>query len=206
RLVAGTGALQGNARLTLANDRPFTVTATAARIDPGYFGDFPKGTLSATLSARGTLAPTWSVEARLVLAEGSRLRGAPLIGTVAMRVEPERVSDVVVQLNSGSDRLAAHGAFGRLGDVLQYRIDAGDLSSVAAVVPGHSLAGRLTLQGSVAGSRTQPAVSFRGSGDALRWGSAYRIGHIDATGEIDVRGATDTPLTINVDARGVMLD
>jgi translocation and assembly module TamB len=206
RLVAGKGALQGTARFALANDRRFTVTATAARIDPGYFGDFPKGTLSGTLTARGALAPAWSVEARLALAEGSRLRGAPLTGTVAMRVEPERVSGVVVQLNSGNDRLSAQGAFGRPGDILQYRIDAEDLSAVAAVMPGHSLAGRLAVYGSVAGSRTRPAVAFRGTADALRWGSAYRVGHVNADGQIDVRGATDTPLTINVDARGLVLD
>jgi translocation and assembly module TamB len=206
RLVAGQGALQGNARIALANDRRFSVTATAAHIDPGYFGDFPKGTLSGTLAARGTLAPTWSVEAQLALAEGSRLRGAPLTGRVAMRVEPERVSGVAVQLNSGSDRLTAHGAFGRPEDVLQYRIDADDLSTLAAVIPGHSLAGRLSVQGNVAGSRAQPAVSFHAAGDALRWGPAYRVGHVDADGEIDVRSATDTPLTINVVARGLVLD
>jgi translocation and assembly module TamB len=205
RLVAGAGSVQGNAQIALVADRRFRVDATATRIDPGYFGDYPSGMLSGTLAARGVLAPTWSVEAKLALAEGSRLRDAPLAGTIAMNLDSDHVSRVALQVASGSNRLAASGAFGRPGDVLQYTIEAGDLAAIAAVIPAYPLAGKLNARGSIAGTRARPAVSFHGTGDALHWGPTYRVGHVDADGEVDVRGASDTPLWINADARSLVL-
>jgi translocation and assembly module TamB len=205
RLVAGAGTVQGSAHIALAADRRFTVDATAVRVDPAYFGDYPSGVLSGTLVARGTLVPAWSVDAKVVLAEGSRVRGKALAGTVAMVVTPDRVSGVVLQLDSGSNHLAARGAFGRTGDVLQYTLDAGDLAAIAAIAPGYPLGGRLSVRGDISGTRSRPAVAFHGSGDALHWGSTYRVGHVDADGAVDLASASDTPWRVNANARALVL-
>ena len=81
RLVAATrgGEATGSGRIVLDTAKTFSIDARTRRFDPSRFGRFPAGTLDATATARGTLAPL-AVEADVVVAPESRLVGLPAQG------------------------------------------------------------------------------------------------------------------------------
>ena len=72
---AGGGEVTGRGRFATDGAREFDVTAEAAHFDPSRFGAFPAGSVTGTISARGSLAPAWRADTAIVLAPGSQLAG-----------------------------------------------------------------------------------------------------------------------------------
>lgn len=191
------GRLKADGVLDLAGNRRFQVKGRLVRFDPSRFGEFPQGNITASLEASGALNPNWSAKVRARVNDSS-LRGAPLSGSIAMDASPEGIRDADIALRLGGNQVAAHGAFGRPGDRLDWRLDAGDL---AVVEP--DLGGRLKASGTLKGTLAAPGGRFHAEGSGLRWTSRYRVQSLRGDGEVE--GGAKGRLQLSLDLVGVHL-
>ena len=130
RIRAGEGEVAGRGQIAIDGERRFDVSGEAVHFDPSRFGDFPAGNLSATLTARGQLQPSWSAEASVVLARGSQLAELPVSGNLHAEFTAKTMRHVAVKLALGKSTLTVSGAAGTPGDKLVFAADVDKLQEL----------------------------------------------------------------------------
>jgi translocation and assembly module TamB len=191
RAEARGGSLAGSGRVALTGSVPFAMNARAARLNPAAFGDFVPASIDAAIEATGALQPQWAADLRFKIDEHSRLHGVAFGGEGHLLASPGRVRDATVRLHVASNVLQAHGAFGQLGDHLDFALDGPRLKEIDP-----KLDGKISVAGSIAGSIAAPDVSFDLHGSALRAGDRYAAGSLTATGKVRVETEGEVRLAI----------
>lgn len=149
RAAAAGGELSGAGTLILPELR-FEAKLELARFDPSAFGDYPQGSLNASLVATGTRREadvTWTLRESTLLGRALASRGSA-------RIAERRVSELRAEARYDDASVAASGALGSPGDRLSWRIDAPRLSTFA-----EGYGGALEASGSLSGSWEDPEAA-----------------------------------------------
>ena len=219
RAQAGGGEITGSGSFDLDGTRPFTFTARATRFNPGRFVDMPPALLDGTVTARGTLLPTWDVTADIAVAAGSHFAGLAVAGTGRAHATPASAKDVAVDLHLGAARVVLTGAFGTAADTLAYAVDIPRLQEFRALAARYAktalpdpIGGALTARGTVTGEPRNPGFAVTAHGDALQWGPSIRIATLAGTASAAPSAGRDgpvaleaRPITLAVTATGVSI-
>ncbi len=197
---AGTGELVGRGRITADAERAFDITAEASRFDPSRFGAFPAGSLSGSVSARGRLAPAWSVDTTVALTPGSQLAGLAVSGNLRAEATATTLRNVAINAAIASASLDVSGATGTPGDKLAFAADAqkiqelrGLLVKYAGIAIPESIAGALQVRGTLTSEPGGNGLDLTVRGRGLEWGRLASVASLDATGKIAAGGLTLDP-------------
>jgi len=202
RARARRGTLEGRATFAIGAPNTFTLSAVAKELDPSAFGDYPQASLSGSLDAGGTLKPAWSSTIAFKLAEGSRLRGFPIVGAGKLSLARDRIAQADVSVAVGNNRLMLAGGFGAPGDTLAYSLDAPNLRAFDP-----RLGGRLRASGQVGGTWELPFLSLMANGESLRFDTAYAAATLTADIEIGAaKAVNERPLKLDIAASGARID
>jgi len=158
RARARGGELSGTGKLHLDGLR-FEAKLELADFDPAAFGDYPQGSLNASIAAAGTPEGadlTWK------LGE-STLLGQALLSTGSARVARDRVTRADARASYGGATARVHGAFGRPGDEMAWRLEVPRLADVAA-----ELVGTLEASGTLSGPWRDPEAAGSARIEGLR--------------------------------------
>jgi len=183
------GRLAG--RVALDAQMKLDARVELARIDLSQFGDFPASALSGTATLAGSLAGERRVRVALRLAP-SELAGRALSGGGGALLAGERLAESALALQYSGASIAIEGPFGRPGDRLSVRVEARDLSRLAA-----ALAGRATLRGTLSGGWHKPLATLTASGADLALGSELSAKSL----ELDAQLAADASQPLRISAR-----
>jgi translocation and assembly module TamB len=184
----------GEGSVTLEGRQPFSAQVRLARFNPSAWGEFPEGTINATLRAEGTIeGPTADVRFEV---RDSRWLGAPLAGSGDVRLTTDRLSRADVTMTLGGNRLSAEGAFGGPGDALAVRFDAPRLDLI-----DRNLSGRVQGTARVTGNFSAPLVRFDASGANLGYPGYGAVKALQARGSV----GTDqkAPIELHAVLRGI---
>ena len=217
RAHAAGGEIAGSGNFDLDGKRPFSFTARATRFNPARFVDMPAAQLDGTVTARGTLTPTWDVTGDVAVAAGSRFAGLAVAGTARAHATPSTAKDVAVDLHFGAASIKLTGAFGTANDTLAYAIEIPRLQEFRPLFTRYAkatlpepVAGALRARGTVTGEPRSLGFAVNAHGDALQWGPAVRVATLDVTASAapgasrEGRVALEArPITITVAATGV---
>jgi translocation and assembly module TamB len=210
RAQAGTGELTGSGNVALDGTRAFKVAARATRFDPARFADVPAGQLDGTVTATGTLAPSFDVTAAVVLAPGSLYADVPLHGTARARVTRTSAKDVAVNLQVGTAKIVLAGAFGTPADRLDYNLDVprielwrAPLARYAKFALPEPVAGSLRARGTISGDPRSPGFTIDAQGAQLQWGPGLHAEAMTVTGSL-APGITERG-PVGLDARPIAL-
>jgi translocation and assembly module TamB len=191
---ARESVVEGKGQLALQGRRAFVVDARARRFDPARFGDFPPGSIDATLAATGALEPAPFANAKLAIASGSRIAGLAAQGRIAGRFAERSADALDVDVTLGSTRLRANGGMQRTGDRLMLAASSRRLEELVPLLPasapkpiGGALDATATIKPVSAGLRV--AVSARG--ERLSAGADWRFAKLS----LDARALYAGPLT-----------
>lgn len=190
--VAG-GALMLKGRLSLSHLHEFRAEGALSRFDPSRLGDFPAALINGKLSASGQLSPRAQATLHFSTSD-SRYRGHRMQGKFAASLSPERIWDSDIALELGANRIWAQGAFGEIGDRLDWRLEAGNLAALTS-----GLGGRLSASGTLQGSAAEPSGTLRASARNLVWAGGHRVSELSAEGRI--ANGIDGPLQLNAALR-----
>jgi len=147
---------------------------------------------------RGTLEGRWELAGALrdpalgpaldgvIDIDQGTLQGQVLRGRAAGRLEGERLPRLAVNIELGSSRLWAEGAFGRPEDRLEFRLDAPSVGPLSAAAGLPALEGALTARGAWRGTLAHPDLSVEASGSRLRL-EGQSIGQLTLSGQLDER-------------------
>ena len=217
RARAGGGEIAGSGTFDLDGSAPFTVTARATRFNPARFVDMPAAQLDGTVTARGTLSPTWDVVADVALATGSRFAGLAVAGTARAHATPTTAKDVAVDLHLGAASITLTGGFGTAADTLAYAVDVPRMQELRPLLARYAkaalpdpVAGALRARGTVTGDPRSPGFAVNAHGEALQWGPSVRVATLELTASAapgvgrEGRVALEArPITLAVSATGV---
>ena len=162
--------------------------ATLQALRPGLLAQPLRGTLEGRWELAGVLRdPTRgrALDGVLDIDKGS-LQGQALRGRAAGRLEGERLSRLVLDIELGANRLRAEGAVGRPEDRLEFRIDAPSFGGLAAVAGLPALDGALNARGTWRGTLEHPDLSIEASASRLRR-DGQSIGQATLSGQLDER-------------------
>ena len=161
-------------------------SGTARKFNPAAFGSPLPGSINADFAVNGRAGAQLRGALDLKIVD-STLSNAPLWGTAKISADPKHVGNADVDLHLGPNVLAAKGAFGAPGDVLDWKLDAGAL---AVLGPGYG--GAVRGSGSVSGSLQAPSLKLSVAGDNLRVMGKYAVKSIKATASVgNGHGAAD---------------
>ena len=188
RAQAGGGEIAGRGSFDLDGKRPFTFTARATRFNPARFVDMPAAQLDGTVTARGTLTPTWDVSADVALNTGSRFAGLAVAGTARAHATPSTAKDVAVDLHIGAASITLTGGFGTAADTLAYAVDVPRIQELRPLLARYAkaklpdpAAGALRARGTVTGDPHSLGFAVNAHGEALQWGPSVRVATIELT-------------------------
>ncbi|MFP5410247.1 MAG: translocation/assembly module TamB domain-containing protein [Gammaproteobacteria bacterium] len=191
------GRLTASGRLQLDTTRAFALDFDAANLNPARFGTFPRGRLNARGTARGVLAPDLSVQAQFSLPPGE-LEGRPVSGQGRLHYEDHHLADADVDLDLAGNRATVKGAYGRVGDRLNWDVDAPALARLNL-----GLAGRLASRGSLAGAPARPQIEATASAGGLRLPGGIAADSLNLA--LDLQATADGAFNGRLEARGVAL-
>ncbi len=196
RLVAATrgGEATGSGRVALDAAKTFSIDARTRRFDPSRFGRFPAGTLDATATARGTLAPL-AIEADVTVAPDSRLAGMPAQGRVRGRFTRADVAALAADVSLGTTTLRADGGYGRPGDRLAIALASKRLEEIAPLLPGapRPLAGAMDGRATVVTTDRGVSVALAAKGEKLAVGPDYAFATLSVDGSAFVAAPLRPP-------------
>ncbi|HVF65798.1 MAG TPA: translocation/assembly module TamB domain-containing protein [Casimicrobiaceae bacterium] len=211
---ARDGSLEGSGRFAVSGNQAFAVDLKARRFDPAKFGDFPKGSIDATIVADGALSPSIMADADIAIASGSRFAGLATQGFVRGRFTQTTAQRVAADLLLGSNRATANGAIGRSGDQLKLAVVAKRLSEVSPWLPPdvpRPLTGSLSANATLETLPRAIGVALQAETRDLVAGSAWKLGRASMTGRwtyaqpfTDFRIAALDGVDLTVDARNVV--
>lgn len=173
----GSSRAEGRAELSLAGAQPFSASLRFSQFDPAALGDFPRATLNGEARARGRLAPAWSADVAIDLAN-SRFRDAPLAGSVRGVVSASAVRDADVNLRLAENTLRASGSYARNGGSVVFDLDARRPDRIDA-----RLGGRFTARGRLEGRWPDPTINVEVEGERLVWAGRTRAEGVRARAE-----------------------
>lgn len=191
------GRLKARGSMQLDAGRTFAVEFDAAQINPARFGKFPRGRLNARGEASGALAPELRLQTQFTLPPGE-LEGRPVKGQGRLRYENHHLAEADLDVDLAGNLARLKGAYGRIGDRLDWDIDAPALARLNL-----GLAGRLASRGSLSGEPRQPQAkgTLAASGLRLPGGIAAETLNL----ELDFHAAPDGAFNGQLDGRGVTL-
>jgi translocation and assembly module TamB len=192
------GRLAASGSLALDASRAFVARIDAANINPARFGKFPRAQLNARGDARGTLAPALTVQTQFSLPPG-QLEGRPVQGQGRLRYEKNHLVNADIELDLAGNRARLKGAYGRVGDRFDWRVDAPELARLNL-----GLGGQLQSQGSVSGDPQQPQISVSFAGGKLRLPGGVAV--LSVAGKLQLQAAAHGVFAGEIDARGVQYD
>ncbi len=190
RATAAGGELAGQGTVALDGARAFSVSARARDFDASRFAEVPRTTLKGTIEATGTLTPAWDVTAKVALDTGSQVADTRLSGTARGHFNAQRAVDVDANVQASSASIVLKGAFGAVGDKLNFALDAPRVADLrpmlVRVVPEwpEGLAGALKMSGVLAGTPRNPGFTVNAQGKALQWGKAMRAATLEVIGSV----------------------
>jgi hypothetical protein len=155
------GEASGAGVVTLGEPIRFQGRLGLAGFDPSAFGDYPAGDIDGTLELSGTLGETPYVDASWTVADSS-LYDLAFASQGRARFARERVTDADASASLGESNATVRGSFGRLGDELQFTLQARELSELAA-----DIAGRLETSGTLRGTWSAPQATLSARAEAL---------------------------------------
>jgi len=181
RIAVGGGEIEGSGEWD--GEAAFSARARFAAFDPAALGDFPSASLSGSLDASGELGESSRARLRYDLS-GSRYRGRPLTGRGALTLAENRITQADAQLQLGSNRLQARGAFGARDDALALTLDAPDVGAL-----GEDFRGALALDVTLRGTRARPGGALAATARELRVPGGVAFGALDAKASLAPDGA-----------------
>ncbi|MDB5922047.1 MAG: hypothetical protein JWN13_983 [Betaproteobacteria bacterium] len=194
RARARGGEAAGRARIELAAKQPYSVEAMLVRFDPAAWGDFPAGSINATVKAQGTLAgPHANVQFAV---RDSRWLDAPLQARGNIAFHSERLLNADVDATLGGNQFEARGALGRATDTLVIRFNAQRLALLDKRLQGSA---RGTAQ--LTGALRAPMVRFDVSGADLAHTGYGRIKAVEARGRLSTQA--NGPFEVDATLRGI---
>jgi len=192
-LHARGGEARASGRIALAGERPFSAKVLFQRFDPAAWGDFPQGSVNATLEARGSAAGP-QVRARFALVN-SRLNNVALSGKGRGAWSAQRLADIDAVIQLGSNRATLRGAFGAARDVLTVRADAGALRQLHP-----EWNGRVRGEARITGTFATPHIRFDAHAEALNV-AGTAVSRARANGTLAFDPAA--PLNVHVHVSGL---
>jgi translocation and assembly module TamB len=200
RLAAGKSSVRVTGSANLKDNKPFKANAVVSRFNPADFGAFPKADINAEINAAGALSPQWNVAADFAL-RPSRLFDQPLSGRGKVDADATHVHDVDATLALGQNTVDLHGAFGKPGERLAWKVDGKQLSALRG-----DLYGAVLASGVVTGTMQAPRTTFEVDARGLGWVPRERRndnGSVHASGEAWLSGSAGTRV-VEVTAKGDM--
>lgn len=200
RLSAGKSSVRVTGSAHLKDNKPFKAVLVASRFNPADFGAFPQADINAEINAAGALAPQWKVAAGFAL-RPSRLFGQPLSGHGKLDANAAHVHDVDAALALGRNTVDLHGAFGKPGEQIAWKVDGNDLSALH-----NGLYGAVLASGAVTGTMQAPRTTFDVDARGLGWVPRERKndnGSVHASGEAWLAGSAGARV-VEVKAQGDM--
>ena len=191
------GRLGAKGSVKLDASRAFEVTFDASRINPARFGKYPQARLNARGEVSGALLPALRLQTQFSLPPGE-LEGRPAKGQGRLRYANGRLTDTDIDLDLGGNRALLKGAFGRVGDRMEWDINAPALARLKL-----GLAGRLTSSGSISGDPGQPQVDAQLNASGLRVPGDIAVDSLDLT--LKLQAAPTGAFNGQLDARGLQL-
>jgi len=196
--LADGGEVRGTGTIRLSGAMSFAANLAVKRFDPAAIGDYPAGSLSGSVVARGRLEPR-DIDLEWRLGD-SVLYGHTFQSEGTARIAGQRVTQAEGDLRLGANRLTARGAYGRPGDELAVALDAPRLEEFAPV------AGSLRARGTLSGSLENPRVALSVEAEKLTLGRVQLqrvVAKLNGTlAAHDVRVATLEPeLALEMEAR-----
>lgn len=183
RLRAGSGEMQLEGSMALAQARVFSFDGKASRFNLSALGAYPASEINATIAAKGHLFPEWHAAIHYAL-QPSRFLNNPLTGNGRLTVTATALRDVDVLLALGPNRFNANGAFGKAGESLRWKLDAPKLAALGKPFDG-SLAGEGVLSGTFEALQAQLTLD----GSDLAFPGPVRAQSIHADGRFGTRPA-----------------
>jgi len=166
--TSAAGRIDARGAANLASPYAFEASGRLSNIDPSRLGNFPAAHLNASFVGRGDALPlSASIEAKIV---DSRFRNRSLAGAVSLRVQPDRIQDVVLDLRLGAATASVVGSFGAPTDRLTWALDLPDASLLDA-----DAAGSIKARGTLRGMWRDPSGTFDVDATRLRLGSRLEI-------------------------------
>jgi len=191
RLLAKKGSITATGQVSLKDKQEFSAKLRAEHFDPSALGPaLPIADLNADINASGHIAPAWQVAAGFDL-KASKLAGQTLSGSGKLNADAKHISGVDAHLAMAQNTADISGSFGAAGEQLRWKIDARQLSALAA-----DLIGAVNASGIVSGTMDAPRTSFEADAKGLGLASAKRPAPdslIHASGDIALAGAKKTP-------------
>jgi translocation and assembly module TamB len=195
---SSNGSLHASGEAWLAKEGDQRVAAvkaggTAQGFNPAAFGAPLAGSVNASFDAAGRAGKDWHGSLNLALQPQSTLSGSPLSGHAKFDADRAHVSNADVELQLGPNLATARGAFGRVGDTLDWRLDAPRL---AALGPGY--AGQLRGSGKLSGSMEAPSLTASMDGQSLAFLGRYSIRALRARASLGAGHGASDPLVADV--------
>lgn len=149
------GSIRGSGEIAWRPKLAWQLAVNARDIDPGKQWPAWTGRLAGRLTTAGRLAGDGLHASGEVAELAGVLRGYPVRGDAAVKLEGEALDIDRLQLSSGEDHIAAHGSVARQWQ-LAWQLDAPRLSML---LPGWE--GRVAASGALSGPRAAPRVTMR---------------------------------------------
>lgn len=184
------GRLEIHAELHPFDGQRFTAHGRLLQLDPHLLHASAAGLLNLDWRLQGSLAPVPEAHVELDM-HNSRLRDQPVSGRLNFSLTPGRLHAVSGELHHDGGRLQLAGALGAAGDQLAWQWQADRLDWLQA-----EWAGRLDLQGTLAGSLRTPDVTLQLRGDALQFGQALQVDNL--RGKATLAAGDDAPLLLEL--------
>ena len=149
RAAAVGGEVRGQGRVRI-DSLAFEAKLELAAFNPAAFGEYPEGSLNASVVAAGSREAAdldWTMRE-------STLLGRPLQSRGRARVAEKRVSRAHAEATYGSARASVRGDFGEPGDRMQWQLEVPQLGDFAA-----GFGGSLAASGSLSGSWSDPQAA-----------------------------------------------
>ena len=161
-------------------------SGTARKFNPAAFGSPLTGSINGDFAVNGRAGAETRGALDLKIID-STLSNAPFWGTAKVTADQRHVGNADVDLHLGPNVLAARGAFGAQGDVLDWKLDAGTLGVLG---PGYG--GALRGSGSVSGTLQAPSLKLAMAGDNVRLMGKVSLKSLKATASVgNGKGAAD---------------
>ncbi|SEN50094.1 autotransporter secretion inner membrane protein TamB [Nitrosospira multiformis] len=197
RLNHGQSLFTGQARMELNGQREFDLAGSLRRFDISAFLQGPRTDLNATLKLTGELGSTGTRESSRKVSEpagtaqfaiaNSHVAEQPVSGNGRIEFAGLSRAKGGIELNFGTNRLLAHGGYGRPGDQLQLELNAPALAQI-----GYGLAGSLmakAIMGSSSASFIEKPleladISFYATGKGIKLPNEHYLDNFTADGKL----------------------
>ncbi|MFN2644680.1 MAG: translocation/assembly module TamB domain-containing protein [Burkholderiales bacterium] len=171
--AAAGGEVKGGGKIFLGEPLRFEARLMAAHFDPAAFGDYPRGSISGSVDARGELAAEPRIELEWKVDE-STLVELPLRTQGRARLAGRRLVQGEAEATLGSSRASARGSFGAAADKLAWTLQVGELEEHL-----DQISGRLSASGELSGTWQAPQARISARVEGLEV-HGYAIGRASA--------------------------